>query len=175
MSGSDTEKRQALKGAFLEAMSLTAATVSIVTTDGPAGRGGVTVSAMSSVSADTPLPSLLVCLHRKGRATSMLLANRAFCVNVLRDDQAAISDIFAGRAESSAGDRFAGSRWQRGATGALRAEGALAAFDCRLIEARLVGTHYIVLGAVEAITLAEAGRPLIYSRRAYGHPAALTA
>ena len=37
---------------FLDGMSRAAFCVNVVTTDGPAGRAGVTVSAMSSVSAD---------------------------------------------------------------------------------------------------------------------------
>ena len=41
---------------FLLGMSHAACTVNVVTTDGVAGRHGVTVSAMVSVSADTPQP-----------------------------------------------------------------------------------------------------------------------
>ena len=51
------------RDAFVEAMSRAVSGVSIVTTDGQAGRFGQTVSAMSSVSADPPL--LLVCINRK--------------------------------------------------------------------------------------------------------------
>lgn len=167
------EGRKALRSAFLEAMSFTASTVSIVTTDGPAGRAGVTVSAMSSVSADTPQPSLLVCLHREARATRLLLANRVFCVNVLCDDQATTSDIFAGRIAVPDADRFAGVDWVRGATGAPRARAALASFDCRLADERLVGTHHVVFGTVESVTIAGSGSPLIYCRRAYSRPLAL--
>ena len=42
-----------LRQDFLDGMSFVAATVNVVATDGPAGRVGTTVSAMSSVSADT--------------------------------------------------------------------------------------------------------------------------
>ena len=166
-------ERQALRRAFLEAMSYTASTVSVVTTGGPAGRAGVTVSAMSSVSADTSRPSLLICLHREGRATSLILENRVFCVNVLREDQTAISDIFAGRAGAPAGDRFAGAEWVTGATGAPRVASPLVAFDCRLTDATEMGTHHVIFGAVEGIYIADGGSPLIYSRRAYGRAAAL--
>ena len=87
----------ALRRNFLAAMSHAACTVSVVTTDGPAGRAGVTVSAMASVSADTPQPTLLVCVHHLSHAAEAILGNAAFCVNVLRDDQSDISDHFAGR------------------------------------------------------------------------------
>ena len=58
---------KALRSAFVDAMSRVASTVHIVTTDGPGGRVGATVSAMTSVSADTPMPTLLVCLNRAVR------------------------------------------------------------------------------------------------------------
>jgi len=58
---------------FIEGMSHAASTVNIVTTDGPAGRAGVTVSAMCSVTADAP--TLLVCVHQKSAACEAILAN----------------------------------------------------------------------------------------------------
>jgi flavin reductase len=128
---------------------------------------------MSSVSADTLRPSLLVCLHTEGRATPLIMQNRVFCVNVLRDDQSAISDLFAGRIEVPGGDRFAGTDWVAGQTGAPRVASALAAFDCRLTDATRMGTHQVIFGAVEGIYMADHGSPLIYSRRAYGRAAAL--
>ena len=42
-----------LRQRFLAGMSQAACTVNVVTTDGPAGRFGLTISAMASVSADT--------------------------------------------------------------------------------------------------------------------------
>lgn len=165
--------KDALRGAFLEAMSHTAATVNIVSTDGPAGRAGVTVSAMASVSADTPAPSLLVCIHRRGSACSAILKNGVFCVNVLRDDQSHISDIFAGLAVTAEGGKFACADWARMDTGAPRVIDPLVAFDCRLTHSELIGTHYVMFGAVEDIFIASQGLPLIYASRAYGTPARL--
>lgn len=162
------ESAEGLRGRFLEAMSHTASTVSIVTTDGPAGRAGLTVSAMVPVSADAPAPLLLVCLHRAGSACPVLLENRVFSVNVLRDDQTAISDIFAGRLSPPGGDRFACAAWTTGRTGAPRLLDPLVAFDCRLIQSALVGTHHVVFGAVADIFIAPVGGPLIYTDRRYG-------
>jgi len=67
---------------FLEGMSRAASTVSIVTSDGPAGKVGVTVSAMSSVSADSERPSLLVCVNKNSRSADVIRENGRFCVNV---------------------------------------------------------------------------------------------
>src|SRR5690625_1207181 len=94
-----------LRARFLAGMSRAAQTVNIVTTDGPGGRGGMTVSAMTSVSADTEKPTLLICLHRDSSAAPLILANGVFCVNVLRDDQTRISDVFAGRHRRPSEDR----------------------------------------------------------------------
>jgi hypothetical protein len=93
---------------FLDAMSRVAATVNVVTTDGPGGRAGVTVSAMTPVSADGAAPTLLICLHEDSRTTPAIAANRCFCINVLREDQASLSDRFAGRAPVPGDDKFDG-------------------------------------------------------------------
>jgi flavin reductase (DIM6/NTAB) family NADH-FMN oxidoreductase RutF len=92
MSHKDPDLRQR----FVTGMSHAACTVNVVTTDGSAGRFGVTVSAMSSVSADSERPTLLACVHESSPAARAILENGVFCVNVLRDDQSFISDVFAG-------------------------------------------------------------------------------
>lgn len=157
-----------LRAAFLEAMSQTVSTVNVITTDGPAGRAGVTVSAMSSVSADTARPSLLVCLHRSGSACPLILKNGVFCVNVLRDDQSYLSDVFAGRIKTLDGDRFDCAEWTTQITGAPRVVDPLVAFDCRLTHAELLGTHHVMFGEVEDIFIAAPGTPLLYANRGYG-------
>ena len=166
-------KTDALRRTFLEGMSHAACTVNVVTTDGPEGRAGVTVSAMASVSADTPAPSLLICIHHLGSACGAILKNGVFCVNVLRDDQSYISDVFAGRIETGDGDKFSCARWAAQKTGAPRVIDPLVAFDCRLTHSELIGTHYVMFGAVEDIFIARRGLPLIYANRAYGTPARL--
>ncbi len=160
--------RPDLRKDFLAAMSQAACTVSVVTTDGPAGRAGVTISAMTSVSADTPQPTLLVCVHHRCRAAEAILGNGAFCVNVLRDDQSTISDHFAGRVPAPGGDRFACADWTAEKTGAPRVVDPLVAFDCRLLSGERVGTHHVFIGAVEDVFIAPGGAPLIYANRAYG-------
>jgi flavin reductase len=75
----------ALRDQFLASMGNAACTVSIVTTDGTAGRQGATVSAMSSVSADTPQPTLLVCINETSATVQAIKVNGVFCVNLLRD------------------------------------------------------------------------------------------
>jgi len=162
------ETDQDLRSRFLDGMSHAACTVNIVTTDGPAGRAGVTVSAMASVSADTVRPTLLVCVHHLSPAASLIAANGVLCINVLRDDQAYISDTFAGRFKDEIGDKFDCTEWIACATGAPRIADPLVAFDCVLTGNERVGTHHIFLCEVQDTHKARAGSPLIYANRAYG-------
>lgn len=170
-TGTQTEQSDsALRQRFLSGMSHAACTVNVVTTDGVAGRHGVTVSAMVSVSADGPQPVLLVCIHHRSAVAAALLENGVFCVNVLRDDQAHISDSFAGRSSARGPAKFECTEWTTQVTGAPRVLDSLVAFDCRVTASERVGSHFVVFGSVQDIFVAGGGAPLIYANRAYGVP-----
>lgn len=158
----------ALRERFIGGMSHAASTVNVVTTDGPAGRGGVTVSAMSSVSADAPRPTLLVCVHHQSPVAQQIIANGVFAVNVLKDDQAYIADAFAGRFRDQLEDKFDCCDWAAMRSGAPRVRDPLVAFDCHVISAERVGTHHVFFGEVDDVFIGDGGSPLIYARRGYG-------
>jgi len=159
-----------LRDRFIAGMGTAACTVNIVTTDGVAGRAGVTVSAMASVSADGQHPTLLVCIHHLSSAARAIIENKVFCVNVLRADQSHISDSFAGRLSTFANDKFACTDWTSTESGCLRVDDALVAFDCRVASSEQIGTHYVFIGAVTNVHGSRKGQPLIYSNRAYAKP-----
>lgn len=163
-----------LRQSFLEGMSRAACTVSVVTTDGPAGRAGVTVSAMASVSADGPRPCLLVCLHHLSPAAAAIERNGVFCVNLLCAEQSAVSDVFAGRVKRPDGDKFAGFAWRRLESGAPALEDALVTFDCRRLQSVALGTHHVFFGEVLEVRNGAPGQAaLIYANRSYGMPVPL--
>lgn len=64
-------------------------------------------------------------------------------------------------------ERFAKAKWLKLATGAPVLADAMAAFDCRLIEAKQVATHVILIGEVEAIHVGPNGAALMYFERAF--------
>ena len=161
-------EQEALKKKFFDGMSFAATTVNVVTTDGPAGRAGVTVSAMSSVSADTPRPTLLICINKKSSASSTILENGVFCVNVLRDHQSFISDTFAGRYKDQLKDKFDCTEWIAGSLGVPRVADGLVSFDCKIIMTEKIGTHHVCFGEVVDINVGDSGSALIYANRAYG-------
>lgn len=157
-----------LRSRFLEGMSRAATFVAVATTDGEAGRFGVTISSLTSVSADGEHPSLLACIHHLSPAAPAILKNRAFCANLLQEDQQEVSDLFAGRA--GAGEhaaRFDRADWEPGALGQPRLAGAMAAFECRVATSVLWETHHIIVGNVVAVQLSESPSALLYGQRAY--------
>ncbi len=152
---------------FRDAMARLGAAVTVVTTDGPAGRAGFTASAVCSVT-DTP-PTLLVCMNRNSRLNPTVKANGRFCINVLAADQQRLSDLFAGFTGADAADRFAADEWVTLVTGAPALGSAVAALDCEVEEVLEKGTHSVLFAAVRAIRLGPPGRALIWFSRDY-HP-----
>lgn len=149
---------------FVEAMANAATAVSIVTTDGEAGRFGMTVSAIASVSAEPPM--VLACINRRSPAVEAIESNGVFCVNMLGASQRALAETFAGRPQSGKPYDFATADWQSVRTGAPVLSGAAASFDCFLDTSYDAGTHRIVIGRVQCAAGTDTG-PLAYARRTF--------
>ena len=156
-----------LRAAFVEGMSRAATFVAVATTDGEAGRAGVTVSSLTSVSADGEHPSLLVCINRQSPAAAAILQNRAFCANLLAEDQQEVANLFAGRSTTDRAERFDRVSWTPGDLGQPVLAGATATFECRLATALLWETHHIIVGRVGAVRLSDNASALLYGQRAY--------
>ncbi len=155
------------RNAFVNAMRGAVTGVNVVTTDGAAGRFGVTVSAFSSVSADPPM--VLICINRRSPAGAAVSENGRFCVNVLSTKQRAIADTFAGYPAEGAPYDFTAARWDEGYTGAPSLLDAIAAFDCVVETTIDAGSHTVFIGRVLGVKEGE-GRPLLYTERLYGRP-----
>ena len=155
-----------LRQSFVEGMARAATFVSVITTDGPAGRHGVTVSSMTSVSADGEAPSLLVCIHHKSPAATAILQNRAFCANLLNAGQQGHSDIFSGRDKAEI-DRFDRIDWTAGQGGQPILTTSAASFECVLKTALLWETHYGMMGQVTGVQLSDQPDALLYGQRGY--------
>jgi flavin reductase (NADH)/flavin reductase/chlorophenol-4-monooxygenase component 1 len=150
---------------FRNALSRLATTVSVITTDGPAGAAGVTCSAVCALSDEPPM--VLVCIHGKSATNAAIKANRVFCVNSLQADQRNLSQAFAGIGSIPMKERFMLTDWDALVTGAPRCKHALVTLDCEVAEVRDVGTHSVFTARVLATKESEAGEPLLYQRRAY--------
>jgi flavin reductase (NADH)/flavin reductase/chlorophenol-4-monooxygenase component 1 len=150
---------------FRGALANFATSVSVLATDGPAGRVGVTCSAVCSVS-DHPA-TLLACVHAKSSANPIIKANGIFSVNCLDTGQRALSQAFAGVDGLPMPQRFALADWDVLVTGVPCCKDALVTLDCHLAEVREVGTHSIFIANVVATAARSEGEPLVYQQRAY--------
>jgi flavin reductase (NADH)/flavin reductase len=151
---------------FKAGMRQLAGGVCIITSLGPDGRrAGLTATAVCSVSAEPPV--LLICVHRDNRSHDVIREAGAFAVNVLGVGDQELAHRFAGRVAGE--ERFHGARWNALLTGAPVLASALASFDCRVAQVIDVGTHRVMLGAVQAVrTGPAAARPLLYANGSYG-------
>jgi flavin reductase len=159
---------------FREAMARLGAAVNIITTDGAAGQGGITATAVCSVTDDPP--TLLVCLNRTSPRSALFLTNGVLCVNTLAAGQSAVSNAFSAPSDKAdMASRFAAGTWARLATGAPVLEGAAASFDCRITEVMEQGTHSVVFAEVQAVRFADmaAGCLMYYARGYHGLPVVL--
>ncbi|MBH0111889.1 flavin reductase [Novosphingobium sp. YJ-S2-02] len=151
-------------GGFRAAMAQLGAAVNIVTTDGVAGRYGITASAVCSVT-DSPA-SLLVCVNRASRMHAALRANGVLAVNVLTPDHEALCAAFA-TGGLSIEERFAGGSWQAMNNGVPGLEGALVRLACRIETVTEVGTHAVIIARVEQVVLRGEGEGLVYFDRTF--------
>lgn len=148
---------------YRDAMAQFAAAVTIVTTDGPAGRGGFTASAVCSVTDDPP--TLLVCINRASSAYTSVTQNGVVCVNALPAHHQELSQLFGGKIPMD--DRFSAAAWSTLETGAPVLADSSAAFDCRITGTVNVGTHDVLFCQVVALQRAASADSLIYFDRGY--------
>ncbi|MBZ6134759.1 flavin reductase family protein [Streptomyces olivaceus] len=140
-----------------------AAGVAVVTARGDDGPLGMTVSAVTSLSARPPL--LLACLRDGSRTLAAVRARRTFAVHLLREEQQGLAGRFASPTTTAA-ERFAGTD-TRQILGVPVLAGSLAWSVCLTEDVRRYGDHHLVVGRVAAVHVG-AGRPLLWHDRRFG-------
>ncbi|MFN8531701.1 MAG: flavin reductase family protein [Anaerolineae bacterium] len=141
--------------------------VSIVTTQHEGQRGGMTVSAFTSISVEPP--QILICLNKGISSLPLLQASGAFAVNILAAHQLYLSDLFGGRVPLPEGaDRFEGLTLKTAVTGAPILTESLGYLDCRVKQQFDGETHWVIIGEVVATaTHNMVPFPLVYYNRKY--------
>ena len=150
---------------FRKAMGCFATGVTIITVDLDGEVHGMTANAFASVSLDPML--VLVCVDHSTRTHAHLHARKRFGINVLSEDQRAISEYYA-RADRSHEDAEAeaGAQFHRTEHGTPVLRGSLAYLECRLHSAEVAGDHTIFIAEVEDVVVRE-GEPLLFFRGKY--------
>jgi 3-hydroxy-9,10-secoandrosta-1,3,5(10)-triene-9,17-dione monooxygenase reductase component len=127
---------------------------------------GITVNALSSVSLDPPL--VMVALDRRRFLTPVVRSAGRYAVNVLSEEQQALSDCFAGAPVEPGREAFCGAAWHPGETGLPIIDGAIASLECTVVETFSAGDHDLFIGRVDALgTEDDHPMPLLYYRRRY--------
>src|SRR5579863_1862719 len=154
---------------FRRAMGQFATGVTIITVDlegeGHGEVHGMTANAFASVSLDPPL--VLVCVDHSTRTHAHLHARKRFGINVLRQDQRAISEYYARpERDHDHAEAAAGARFDRTKHGTPMLHGTLAYLECRLHSSQVAGDHTIFIAQVEDVVVHE-GDPLLFFRGKY--------
>ena len=138
--------------------------VTIITTVDNAGDPiGITANSFSSLSLDPPL--VLFCLDLKSNSFDAFHQNQNFVVNVLREDQQDLSNVFA----KSGGDKWNGVGFQTWDTGCPVFEDCIANMECEVASIAEGGDHVIIVGKVIRMRYEDGDcRPLLFYRGRYG-------
>src|SRR5438067_13053171 len=150
---------------FRRAMAYFATGVTVITVDYQGEVQGMTANAFTSVSLDPML--VLVCVDQKARTHAHLHARKRFGINVLSEQQRAISEHYAQPdRDPSRAEQAAGARFDRTPHGTPVLQGALAYLECRLQSAQDAGDHTIFIAEVEDVVVRD-GKPLLYFQAEY--------
>ena len=151
--------------AYRDAMAKFAGHVHVLTTDGPGGLRGATVTAACSVS-DAP-PIVLVCLNRENPKNEAFIVNGNFALNTLGSHDETFATAKCGQRGVAACYRLALGTWDTISTGAPTLVDALAVFDCELVDTKDLATHRVLFGKVTGLRIGDNLKPLIYHDRGY--------
>jgi flavin reductase (DIM6/NTAB) family NADH-FMN oxidoreductase RutF len=125
---------------------------------------GMTANSFTSVSLDPLL--ILVCVSHEARLLSFLKTQRRFGVNILREDQQALSEFFAKLEQTPEEHARLGIRYRWTASGIPLLEGTLAELACNVVAEHPAGDHTIFIGEVESMESHD-GEPLLFHRGQY--------
>ena len=150
---------------FRKALGCFATGITVITLDSGNEVHGMTANAFTSVSLDPML--VLVCVDQRARTHAHLHAKKRFGVNILAQNQRAISEYYAhpARTHDRAAEK-AGAVFERTRHGTPVLRGALAYLECRLHRAQDAGDHTIFIAEVEEVVVRE-GDPLLYFASQY--------
>jgi len=152
------------KGSFRHAMSHFASGVTIMTTTVAGRMHGMTVSAFASQSLDPLL--ILVSVERSTTMHRLVMASRAFAINILDERGEGTARFFADNARLD-GPEFQQGAYRLGVTGSPILEEATAYLEAALDATLEAGDHTIMVGRVVALEVVRDAAPLIYYRSGY--------
>lgn len=158
------ERNEALAADFRGAMRRLASGVALVTTADEGGtRYGIAMTALMSLSMEPP--SLLIAVNRTASLCEPLVARGRFGISLLgRDQEQACQDFVSAPADR----RFEVADWDTHESGIPLLRSALAGIVCTLDQAEPFGSHMVIRGLVDYVSLAATSDALVYLDGRYG-------
>ncbi len=142
---------------FRRVMGVFATGVTVVAAQQGEEIHGMTANAIASVSLDPLL--VLACVAQGARMNRFIERSGGFSINILSEDQEALSRYFAGSWAVTSPPEFRFTPWE----GGPRLVGSIASIGCRLERSIKAGDHWIALGQVIALRAGDRlARPLLF-------------
>ena len=137
--------------------------VTVIAADIDGAIRAMTANSFTSLSLDPPL--VLFCVGKQTKMGQLIEAANGFSVNILQQDQQALSTYFAGGWKDDVPPPpFAFHEWEGGPL----LEGSAAALGCSIHTILEGGDHWIVIGRVLALYRSQsAGAPLVFCAGRY--------
>lgn len=153
---------------FRAAMRRVVSGVTVVTTLHDDRPWGMTVTAFTSVCAEPP--TVLVCVNTRTNTAGDIAQSGRFAANLLSRDQLDISNLCSAPGGLKyIDDHVIDERHAWGSEAMPVLRDSLVTFDCVVDDARVVGSHLVVVGRVQRIVTPEARVPLLYGEGRYLH------
>jgi flavin reductase (NADH) len=154
---------------FRSAMAQLSASVNVITTSGPHGQVGITMTAVCSVTDDPP--TLLLCVNRRSASRDIFVGNGRLCVNILSSEHEDLAMHFAGATKVPMEERFGWDIWEPrdNHQDQPRLSDAVATLEGRIISSTEQGTHTVMFVEIERIKVQEDRGGLVYFQRKF-HP-----
>ena len=153
----------ATHAAFVDAMSMLASGVVVVTCRVDGRPWGTTATAFASVAVEPP--TVLVSLGSGTVAARAVAATGRFGIDVLAADQLAVALHCAATGTPKFLEPFVEAGDLRRPSPAVA--GALAHLDCELHDEVAVADHTVFFGRVRTACVTPGGEPLVHHRRSY--------
>jgi flavin reductase (DIM6/NTAB) family NADH-FMN oxidoreductase RutF len=148
---------------FRQTIGQFATGVSVIATEVEEEIHAMTANAVTSVSLEPLL--VLVCVGKRARMAEFLVQKAGFSINILREEQQALSTYFAGGWREDNPPPFRFVHWD----GRPRLQGSLAAIGCECHKTVEGGDHWIVIGEVMDLHMGiEPHWPLLFHGGRYG-------
>ncbi len=153
------------KADFRRALGQFATGVTVLTLEsGPGKVHGMTANSVTSVSLEPLL--VLVCIDQKARALPLVQEKGRFGISVLKEEQVAWSEYFAGTEEDEEEERRLRIRYRWAESGVPLLEDALMQLVCHVVATQVAGDHTIFVAEAETAKTFP-GRPLLFCAGKY--------